>query len=144
MSHPNRAYIAGLFDGEGCVKLYARKRKSDPSTYSPEFSLTVEISNTNKKVFMPYKNKYGGSIFSRTGTNGPIYIWSLWSNVAKHFLLDVLNYSIIKRNQINLAIKFQENLNKGSGGKNNFLSQKELTNLELNNKEQTISDSSCF
>ena len=50
-SDTNLAYIAGLFDGEGCVsyKQYDRKRPHNKRAY-PTWSIRLEISMTDKSV----------------------------------------------------------------------------------------------
>jgi len=47
----DRAYIAGLFDGEGCVsyKQYQRKRKHNKKAY-PTWQIRLEMSMTDKSV----------------------------------------------------------------------------------------------
>ncbi len=50
-SDTNLAYIAGLFDGEGCVsyKQYDRKRPHNKRAY-PTWSIRLEISMTDQSV----------------------------------------------------------------------------------------------
>ena len=47
----DRAYIAGLFDGEGCVtyKQYMRKRPHNKKAY-PTWSIRMEIAMTDKSL----------------------------------------------------------------------------------------------
>ena len=49
----DRAYIAGLFDGEGSItyKQYMRKRKHQKKAY-PTWSIRMEIAMTDKSVLM--------------------------------------------------------------------------------------------
>ncbi len=49
----DRAYIAGLFDGEGCVsyKQYNRKRKHNKKPY-PTWQIRLEIAMTDKSVLV--------------------------------------------------------------------------------------------
>ena len=49
----DRAYIAGLFDGEGCVsyKQYNRKRKHNKKAY-PTWQIRLEIAMTDKSVLV--------------------------------------------------------------------------------------------
>jgi len=49
--HTDRAYIAGLFDGEGCVsyKQYKRKRPHNKKAY-PTWQIRLEIAMTDKSV----------------------------------------------------------------------------------------------
>ena len=47
------AYIAGLFDGEGCItyKQYMRQRKGQKKAY-PTWSIRMEIAMTDKSVLI--------------------------------------------------------------------------------------------
>ena len=47
------AYIAGLFDGEGCVsyKQYMRKRPHNPKAY-PTWQIKLEIAMTEKSILV--------------------------------------------------------------------------------------------
>ena len=47
------AYIAGLFDGEGCItyKQYMRKRKGQKKAY-PTWSIRMEIAMTDRSVLI--------------------------------------------------------------------------------------------
>ena len=51
MSDTNIAYIAGLFDGEGCVsyKQYMRKSPHNKKAY-PTWSIRMEIAMTDKSI----------------------------------------------------------------------------------------------
>ena len=49
----DRAYIAGLFDGEGCVsyKQYMRKRPHNPRAH-PTWQIKLEIAMTEKSILV--------------------------------------------------------------------------------------------
>ena len=51
VSETDIAYIAGLFDGEGCItyKQYMRKRKHQKKAY-PTWSIRMEIAMTDHSV----------------------------------------------------------------------------------------------
>ena len=51
MTETEAAYIAGLFDGEGCVsyKQYDRKRKNNKKAY-PTWQIRLEIAMTEKSI----------------------------------------------------------------------------------------------
>ena len=51
MRDTDLAYIAGLFDGEGCVsyKQYDRKRSNNKKAY-PTWSIRMEIAMTDKSI----------------------------------------------------------------------------------------------
>jgi hypothetical protein len=51
MTSEEAAYIAGLFDGEGCVsyKQYMRKRKHNPKAY-PTWQIRLEMAMTDHSI----------------------------------------------------------------------------------------------
>ena len=53
MTDTEIAYIAGLFDGEGCVsyKQYMRKRPHNPRAY-PTWQIKLEIAMTEKSILV--------------------------------------------------------------------------------------------
>ena len=53
MRDTDLAYIAGLFDGEGCVsyKQYDRKRSNNKKAY-PTWSIRMEIAMTDKSILV--------------------------------------------------------------------------------------------
>jgi len=53
MNDTDIAYIAGLFDGEGCVsyKQYMRKRPHNPRAY-PTWQIRLEIAMTEKSILV--------------------------------------------------------------------------------------------
>ncbi len=66
MRESDIAYIAGLFDGEGCVsyKQYMRKRKGAKKAY-PTWQIRLEIAMTDKSVLQWVTEILG------VGTMGP-------------------------------------------------------------------------
>ena len=53
MREVDAAYVAGLFDGEGCVsyKQYMRKRPHNPRAY-PTWQIKLEIAMTEKSILV--------------------------------------------------------------------------------------------
>ena len=66
MTAEEAAYIAGLFDGEGCVsyKQYMRKRKGQKKAY-PTWQIRLEIAMTDESLLMWLHEVLG------VGTMGP-------------------------------------------------------------------------
>lgn len=111
--HPvDRAYWAGLFDGEGSIALYPQPKCKLPL-------LRVRLTNTNMYVLELLKQNYGGSIAS-TGTVGidkygfnhqPCWRWQITGNKALVFLEDIRDFVIIKYDKVRDCIKFQKERN---------------------------------
>jgi len=98
-------YLAGLFDGEGCVSLTV-------SGKSRRVIVRVSIVNTDENILNLLKNQLGGMMASRQNPDHPD--WKMFrsitwgNNTAEHFLKLIEPYSIIKSRQIKLALEFLE------------------------------------
>ena len=104
------AYAAGLFDGEGCVDIY--KASVSKASKSPSFMLRVIIAQKQGGIMNWLKNNFGGAVqMSRRKYNGKdnyIYRWDIRSQAAKGFLILIQPYVLIKKEQVNLAIEYEE------------------------------------
>jgi len=106
----DRAYIAGLVDGEGCIAITRRKLKklkNDKWYYEPQ----VIISNTKKDMVNFCVSHYGGWIASAIGRIGNrdykrIYHWKITGEDMRQLLREVLPYLILKRRQARIVLHF--------------------------------------
>ena len=109
------AYIAGLFDGEGCITIHKGSRIY-PNQFgygkNVRYTLNCIISNTDKTVLEKFKEKTGlGIVYTRKDTakgRRQSYQWILASNQAEQFLIALLPYLQIKKAQAIVALQFQE------------------------------------
>lgn len=112
------AYLAGLFDGEGCVSLVRVKDERayrefwsnfESDTYTPV--LKVVLASTTRSIVYYLKELFGGSISCRSsnGTNRkPLYSWCIVSSAAIDFLNSILPYLRIKKEQALIGIAWQD------------------------------------
>ena len=102
MGEIEKAYIAGLVDGEGSVTLSRKQRNETPS---PE----VSIANNNLQLLDWVKNIVGaGKITSKSKNkiyHAQSYTWSIRDNKAICFLNGIKNYLIVKRQQAELITR---------------------------------------
>lgn len=99
------AYLAGFFDGEGCVRI----KKSYNG--SKACWITVQISNADRLVLEQYKTLFGGEVFTRgKSTNFQMYMYELSSSEAVDFLRTMVGYLQGKKAQAEYAIAFHEAL----------------------------------
>jgi hypothetical protein len=122
------SYLAGFFDGEGCIAIVKGKNHLG----NVQYSLRVIVSNTNEYVLHLYKLSFGGSIQKRKYEKPEwrdCYAWALSSTRAYDFLKCVYPYLILKKAQADLAFEFQENQSKYDG-----------SNLRLSDKELSMRD----
>ena len=95
-------YIAGLFDGEGCIHIDKHEK---PCLH---YSLVVHLTNSNAKVIKKVRKTIGfGCIQTERKTKKIVYIFRLCSRQAKSFLVKVYPYLEIKKEQTKLAIEYQ-------------------------------------
>lgn len=103
------AYFAGLFDGEGCVRI--GKNKPNPlHTSTSHYYLQVLISNQHLPILQEIQTVFGGSIQESI----KCYVLHIASRQAASFLKAIKSYSRIKLDEIELALAFQELQNKGA------------------------------
>lgn len=110
------AYCAGLFDGEGCVRIdvYVHARSSKSTRYQ----LIVQLSMCHWPTIKALHDQFGGTLFknpsahNRDRVNKIRYQWSLASGPARDFLELIEPHSVTKRDEIVLAIRFQRNVDR--------------------------------
>lgn len=101
------AWVAGLFDGEGCICIVQQKKKENRSRW---FELAVSLSNTHLQSLERLMRLFGfGRIYRcrASETRRPHYKWGLSTCQAESFLLTVLPYLFIKHRQAELALEFR-------------------------------------
>lgn len=99
-------YAAGFFDGEGCVCIIKPNKDKNRLNYN----LSVSISNTNENVMDWFRSTFNVNVHSyesRDANRRDYYVTSLTGDKAAHFLLSIVSYLKIKKEQAILGIKFQ-------------------------------------
>ena len=92
-------YIAGIFDGEGCIAI--NKSKKEIGTYN----LTVVLGMRCPTIPNILKEIYGGGLARRP--NG-VTVWMIRCNKAVVFLEKIVPYLIVKKKQALLGIEYQK------------------------------------
>lgn len=107
----DKAYLAGILDGDGCICISPKRRSKGDKVYIVNY-LYVFISNSNPKL-MEWLKSIGGSVVElKPGAGalkrtGPVFSWSISARQAGQFLTQVVPYLIIKKEQAEAAIYFQ-------------------------------------
>ena len=98
----SKEYIAGYFDGEGCVRLTTSKTGTG--------GIHVFITNTYRPFLIYLKGVYGGNTTTRNKENEKhktCYQWRLSNKKeALVFLIDILPFLNEKREQAEIAIDY--------------------------------------
>lgn len=124
----NRPYIAGLFDGEGCISLVKIKRfdKRKTEGFTQKYALQVSIGqNQDFGIFEELKKKFGGYI--KTTKPKGFKLWHLWGKDGAVFLKTILPYLVIKKEQAQIGIGFAKEYHVGNKrlarGRGHFVSE---------------------
>lgn len=97
------AYIAGFFDGEGCIRI---KRASQGGN---SYYIWVAITNSNKEILNLVVGIFGGTVRQAERTvNKVIYHYLITSSEAVDMLRVLLSFLKEKRRQAELAILFHQ------------------------------------
>lgn len=100
-------YLAGLFDGEGCVAVRQYTRQYTTT------SLSVSVTMTDKAPIQKFVTRFGGTLRepSRLTHGGKrVYQWELCGTTAEEALKVFSAICINKKSQIDLALKVVDSL----------------------------------
>ena len=118
------AYLAGIFDGEGCVRIH----KSGKS-----FVLQVNVGNTSPGIVNCFHKVFGGCVAPLGSPRMPHhkqgYYWKVYSENAYRCLKELLPFLLIKHEEAEVAIKFHENRERCDGWSHR-VSEEELCRRE--------------
>lgn len=109
------SYIAGLIDGEGCIRINRQlpKTKNQNVRYKLEVGLhmTNSISIEFVNSFFPASSirRYSSK---KHPTHKDSYQWTIWNKSASALLKAIQPYVILKKPQLELALSFYNHLAK--------------------------------
>src|SRR5258707_90472 len=103
-----RAYFAGLLDGEGYVGIRTVRHAGGYTS----FAVQVTITNVVRAPLEEGRSRWGGSIHKTMARNRvrPIYKWQLTARMAAVFLSDTFAFLRIKAAQAEIAMQLQERI----------------------------------
>ena len=100
------AYLAGVFDGEGCIQVERSHRQVEPGRHQRRivYIYTLSVAMTNLPVLEIFKKTFGGSIYKRTFSppenKSSIYRWRVTSRPQTQRVLKALvPYMVVKKKQ---------------------------------------------
>ena len=100
MTNEERAYAAGIVDGEGCLTVAVRKNRIYPR---------LTVTNTNPTLPLLFKNWFGGWITEDSKPYIPRakirYIWELNGKPAVGVIKELLPYLRLKAVQAELLLE---------------------------------------
>lgn len=104
LTEAERGYVAGIFDGEGC--LFIGKRTN--GRYYPMLS----VSNTQPEMLSFLKDKLGGEILynkdrkRKCNKRRNCFLWYAKIYTIEKILLEIINYLVIKKDQAHILLDF--------------------------------------
>jgi len=150
------SYVAGFFDGEGCITTDEDKRNNPPT-----INLITILKNTDLPILTKLKQEYGGGISIQKKPKEKEHHKQSWHwiisdrTTLKKFLIRIFPYIQYKKPQIELGLTFiqlKELLNGKSPSQEQYnimikirdklheLKQTELSECELNNFNTQIQE----
>lgn len=104
------AYVAGFFDGEGCIQIAKTSSMSVSNHVVGGLGLIVNVVNTNLEVIRSIQEKFGGTLIPKSDRRRtrPAYYLVFSGKNAAWFLHCLLPYLIVKRKQAEAALVFAE------------------------------------
>jgi hypothetical protein len=90
-------WIAGFFDGEGCITAATQSGHRLPS---------LRVTQKKRWVLDLLRERYGGYVFIRKSTG--VYNIQFLRGSAKRLLCDIAPYLVLKREQAELALRALE------------------------------------
>ena len=101
MTKLERAYLAGIVDGEGSICLVRSHARSSHRHVYP----TLRVCNTSEELLEWIQMRCGiGTVSMQKNEYGRIYHWQAASNDAIKILAQIKKYLIIKQDQAELAL----------------------------------------
>lgn len=111
-------YVAGLFDGEGCVRI---ARWANPKNGTVRHQIYVSLGVTHRPVVEMLRETYGGSVqinphSRRNPKNRDQHVWVVTSKTAASFLPRILPHLVIKFDEVVVALEFQRTVSRRGQG----------------------------
>ena len=89
-------YLAGFFDGEGCIHI---------ATVKSRCSLRAQVGNNRVDVLNIFKDIFGGTIHAPKGYN--FSEWRITGTGVEGFLEAMLPYLILKKEEAELGLEYR-------------------------------------
>lgn len=115
-------YVAGLFDADGHITIGkwkpAANNRRGWSEHYVRYQLLLAISQVHYPLIKKLADQFGGafhrndSAHRRNANNRIVYTWKLSSDMAAKMLKTMLPWLVVKKEQAELALKFQEHVNR--------------------------------
>lgn len=118
-------YIAGFFDGGGCIGIY---KASGSHGYGLHVQLGQNSCEQTKRLFNFLCSEYGGSYHKQRTLSGGLKLnWRIGGKNACTFLICVLPFLYFKARQSEVAIEWHKNRPEARRGWRGYIKHNSLT-----------------
>lgn len=104
------AYLAGIIDGEGTISIAKQHPREGRKSFS--YLLRISVTNTDISLSKWLQKEFGGSIHitkrDHIENHKNLHLWALGANDSYKLFKKIQPYSVIKQNQIKLAMEFYQ------------------------------------
>lgn len=130
----NDIYMAGFFDGEGCVRINKRIR----GTYT-EYSVFITIGQKDGAIIDWIVENFGGGAYLIKRDNS--YVWTATNKIAHNVLKRITPYLKYKKPQAEIAIDFIEGRNDGKKTSPEEKARREILIEKMNQEKKKFAKS---
>lgn len=116
MTISEKAYLAGIIDGEGCISYTPWINKADGNK---RYKLTLTVANTKKPLLIWIKKKLGfGTVINKgkwkTNPNhADVWNYIVCNQLAENVLKSIYKYLVIKQGHAKIAIEMRKTFSIG-------------------------------
>lgn len=119
-------YLAGLFDGEGCVAAYERK--------DGQFGSHISIGNIDGRIMNWLEDHFGGKVYAnkriKQGGTRIFYSWQIKVRDSRKLLSELIPFLILKKEQIEYLVEYIDLVGPiGAGNKHRVTNRDERLEL---------------
>lgn len=105
-------WMAGFFDGEGCISIGKSRNKRPDGTIRDvcTYGLQLAIEQKLEEPLKRFHRRFGGSFYTASKKGCVYFRWSCNAGTALKALKELHPYLLLKRNGCEVAIRFQEQM----------------------------------
>lgn len=130
------AYIAGIVDGEGCIRI----KKSNPNPgirVTPGYHAAIQIRMVDESAISFIQQVLGGSYYKESApapNRRPLFLYAAQNLIAERVLRKILPFLKVKRKQAELVLSLVELKRTSTRHRTKFTGYKDWPNLYTNRR----------
>lgn len=127
LSEPEKAYLAGILDGEGHIGMTT-------ITVGRSYTVKISLGMSDFQIPLLFKETFGGNVYYKDKQSywnpkwKPQALWSVKSRQAERVLIALLPYLRVKKVQAELALEYMSLVTPGRG---TYLTEERLRRVQM-------------